>query len=44
MLHVLVGYTAKPTELQLLAYIATLAAIVLLMWLVRGERTPRPAR
>jgi high-affinity iron transporter len=44
MLHVLVGYTAKPTELQLVAYLATLATIVLLMWWVRGERAPSPAR
>jgi high-affinity iron transporter len=35
MLHVLVGYSDKPTAMQLLAYIATLATIVVLMRLVR---------
>ena len=44
MLHVLVGYTDKPTGLQLLAYIATLATIVFLMRWVRASRPPRPAR
>jgi high-affinity iron transporter len=44
MLHVLVGYTAKPTGLQLLAYLATLAAIALLMRFARSTREPRPAR
>ena len=41
MLHVLVGYSDKPTAMQLLAYIATLATIVVLMRLVR---TPRLAK
>jgi len=44
MLHVLVGYTDKPTGLQLLAYLATLATIVILMRWVRASRPPRPAR
>ena len=44
MLHVLVGYTDKPTGLQLLAYLATLATIVFLMRWVRASRPPRPAR
>ena len=42
MLHVLVGYTDKPTGLQLLAYLATLATIVILMRLVRA-RAPAEA-
>jgi high-affinity iron transporter len=44
MLHVLVGYTAKPNGLQLLAYIATLATIVILMRFARSTREPRPVR
>jgi high-affinity iron transporter len=44
MLHVLVGYTAKPTGLQLLAYLATLATIVILMRFARGTREPGPVR
>jgi high-affinity iron transporter len=44
MLHVLVGYTAKPTGLQLLAYLATLATIAILMRFARSTREPRPVR
>jgi high-affinity iron transporter len=44
MLHVLVGYTDKPTGLQLLAYLATLATIVILMRWVRASRPPKPGR
>jgi high-affinity iron transporter len=43
MLHVLVGYTDKPTGLQLLAYLATLATIAVLMRWVRASRQPKPA-
>jgi high-affinity iron transporter len=43
MLHVLVGYTDKPTGLQLLVYLATLGTIALLMWWVRSSRQPKPA-
>jgi high-affinity iron transporter len=43
MLHVLVGYTDKPTGLQLLVYLATLGTIGLLMWWVRSSRQPKPA-
>ena len=33
MLHVLIGYTDKPTALQLLAYVATLATMfILIRW------------
>jgi high-affinity iron transporter len=31
LLHVLVGYTAKPTAMQLVVYLLTLAAILVLM-------------
>ena len=41
MLHVLIGYTDKPTALQLIAYVATLATMAVLIRLVR---TPRPAK
>jgi high-affinity iron transporter len=43
MLHVLVGYSDKPTELQAVAYVATLAIMFLLVRLVRGERAARRA-
>ncbi len=38
MLHALIGYTERPTEMQLLAYIGTLFAMFLLMRIAR----PRP--
>jgi hypothetical protein len=44
MLHVLVGYTAKPTALQLVAYIATLATMFVLIRVVRGSSEPKPVR
>jgi len=40
LLHTLIGYTERPTELQLMTYIATLIAMFLLMRLARP--TPRP--
>jgi high-affinity iron transporter len=43
LLHILVGYTARPNGLQLLAYLATLATIFLLMRWVRSSRQPSPA-
>jgi high-affinity iron transporter len=39
LLHTLIGYTDRPTELQLIAYFATLAAMSLLSWIA----APRPA-
>ena len=42
VLHVLIGYTDKPTALQLVAYIATLATMFILIRLARSEG--RPAR
>jgi high-affinity iron transporter len=41
LLHTLVGYTDRPTELQLVAYIATLA---IMMLLTRISGSSRPAR
>jgi high-affinity iron transporter len=42
LLHTLVGYTDRPTELQLIAYIATLAVMTVLTWIAAPPR--RPAR
>jgi high-affinity iron transporter len=42
LLHTLIGYTDRPTELQLIAYLATLAAIAAMTWIVTPPR--RPAR
>jgi high-affinity iron transporter len=41
LLHTLVGYNDRPTELQLIVYVATLAVMVLL---ARIAAPPRPAR
>jgi len=38
MLHALIGYTDRPTELQLVAYLATLAAMAALTWLSTPAR------
>jgi high-affinity Fe2+/Pb2+ permease len=43
MLHVLVGYTDKPTALQIVAYLATLAAMFILVRLVRDSGNAKPA-
>ena len=42
ILHTLIGYTDRPTELQLVAYLATLAAMAALTWTV--GRAPSPVR
>jgi len=42
ILHALIGYTDRPTALQLFAYLGTLAAILILMRLL-GTATRRPA-
>jgi high-affinity iron transporter len=39
MLHALIGYTDRPTELQLITYVATLAAMATLTWLAAPART-----
>lgn len=44
LLHTLIGYTERPTELQLVVYIGTLFAMFLLMRLARySPRQPMPA-
>ena len=44
-LHTLIGYTDQPTQMQLLVYVATLAAMFVLMRLFGGpEPAPTPAR
>ncbi len=40
LLHTLIGYTERPTQLQLMAYLATLFAMFVLMRIARP--TPRP--
>ncbi len=42
LLHTLVGYTDRPTELQLLAYLGTLAVMTALTWLSASARAMRP--
>jgi high-affinity iron transporter len=44
LLHTLIGYTDRPTELQLIAYVATLAAMALLIRIATPTRPARPAR
>jgi high-affinity iron transporter len=41
MLHALIGYTERPTEMQLLVYLATLVAMYLLMRIARYTPPPR---
>jgi len=41
LLHTLVGYTDRPTELQLIAYLATLAAMAALTWVASPPRSAR---
>jgi high-affinity iron transporter len=43
MLHTLIGYTDRPTELQLVAYLATLAAIAVMTWVAAPPRRPAGA-
>jgi high-affinity iron transporter len=43
LLHTLVGYTDRPTELQLIAYLATLAAMAALTWVAAPARSARAA-
>jgi high-affinity iron transporter len=42
LLHALVGYTDHPTELQLIAYLATLVAMAALTWLATPARSAQP--
>jgi high-affinity iron transporter len=41
LLHTLIGYTDRPTELQLIAYLATLTAMAALAWLAAPTRARR---
>jgi high-affinity iron transporter len=43
LLHTLIGYTDRPTELQLIAYLATLAAMAALTWMATPAREERAA-
>lgn len=43
LLHTLIGYTARPTELQLIAYIGTLLAMAVLMRVARMAPRQRAA-
>jgi high-affinity iron transporter len=43
LLHTLVGYTDRPSELQLIAYLATLAVMAALTWVAAPPRTARAA-
>ena len=43
LLHTLIGYTERPTEMQLMTYIATLFAMFLLMRLARPTQRQRVA-
>lgn len=43
VLHTLIGYTAQPTPLQLIAYVTTMAVIGGLMWAVRPSTPSGPA-
>ncbi len=42
LLHTLIGYTEQPTELQLIVYLAVIAAMLLLMQIAKGT-VPRAA-
>jgi high-affinity iron transporter len=43
LLHTLIGYTDRPTELQLIAYLATLAVMATLTWVAAPPRAQRQA-
>jgi high-affinity iron transporter len=43
VLHTLIGYTDRPTELQLIVYLATLVVIMALMWMARPAQRARAA-
>lgn len=42
MLHTLIGYTDRPTELQIIVYLTTLAAMAILMRIARAPRNATP--
>src|SRR5205823_11536534 len=41
LLHTLIGYTDRPSELQLIAYLATLAVMAALTWVAAPPRAAR---
>lgn len=43
LLHVLIGYSERPTQLQVLVYLAVLGAMALLMRVAAPRRRPLPA-
>lgn len=44
LLHILIGYTERPTEMQLIVYVAILVAMYVLMRIARpSPRSPMPA-
>ena len=43
LLHTLIGYTDRPSELQLIAYLATLAVMATLTWVAAPPRAARAA-
>ena len=43
LLHTLVGYTDRPTELQLIAYVVTLAIMAAMTWIAGSSRRPHAA-
>jgi high-affinity iron transporter len=43
LLHTLIGYTDRPTELQVIAYVATLAIMTVLTWISASSRATRAA-
>jgi high-affinity iron transporter len=43
LLHTLIGYTERPTELQLVVYVATLVAMYILMRIARHQPRERLA-
>jgi high-affinity iron transporter len=43
LLHTLVGYTDRPTQLQVIAYLVTLAVMAALTWVATPPRAARPA-
>lgn len=44
LLHTLIGYTDRPTQLQLVAYLATVVSMMVLMRVVAGAGRPEPRR
>jgi high-affinity iron transporter len=43
LLHTLIGYTDRPTELELIAYVATLAIMTALTWIAASTHAARAA-